>query len=735
MISQEIIKRRIQQMGGPVEGIHFPEDGVPMARYLPWWMLWTNHLNRAQFLDESPAISLAWDKCAIPLISGENHEVVCYAAGLPLASPEEALESLTRMVLRDYDSSISTEIAFGMIPPIRYLAATCEDRSAMESRFRFILEELAGTAGRSRCGSEITGALALAVAREGMQTCGRALALHIRSQHDAPLAVSIVAVLAKIGAFGTNVGEDDVIRLVHKDCAREVQQALSVVLEDDLDALDLLVAHEDWNMRSAALLLAEAALAKGSDPTTMLELVLARIATEEDSDVLMRAAMLLTAAVERLGESGAMRVVEVAAQEKKQRLRLYLAAIWSSGVVPADPLALEGLREKAVERGAEGVMALNRCLDWYGEGGGSFKAWLQEDVVLLLQHGSVKMPKFIQPWFCSHEDLRESDALNWGISEDDHRIKSAFMACYMAYRPELWPTLVQLFETARLQRSDNGFKRIGCLLAAAPVELEDYSAELRCCLGATIGGPVPESAATVGRLLAIAVAGPGDMDTRAMNFLSRTSAAMRELAANCLSVMNKYRDPASDEAKTLAIFGGRLVKHTSETRLPMHLQPLFGEMAPRWTLPENILTTADVALRTQSSNHVDYLDYEHPETYSETISQLNVADVQRVAVQLLASPEWRLRQCGAMIAGVAHPSILEGTTGQMLRMRLILVATSDPDGDAKGMAAKSCEALGIAVPKPPPGQEDAGKEEEDEIDSEEKASEELARIIRELEGN
>jgi hypothetical protein len=692
----------------------FPPGGISLVQLAPWWRLWPRDPRRnilEQFgASVFPAVVGGW----APLPPKASLGQTVFAALLPLHQPATALAQWTDWV----KDSIFAAAYPGPAPLLGILEHLLEPRPQAEQVevWSQIVECAFKMNGehRGRCDGQAI-ALLEAVGRSGL----RALApwvLSVLQCNDLVLVLAALACLARLGIPDTDVPAEVLLNRIRPELMEPARLALAFVETGDVDILVGLLRSDHWVERVQGLRVVEAVLSRGGPAQapkagwreSLVEALLAQVQLEKDCDVLRCLPVSLGLALRDGGEGQWSKVLEMACQQGREgHFESLVNALLIAELPAAAGARVEALRGQASRLAAGAVRAVDRLLMSFGEPSGSVCDWVVPEVVVFLQMGALRLPEAIRKWFTAPGDCPEAVVAARLIERPDSGLGLALCAAHLAARPDFVTVLERIWFGAGLEHRAPTLHDVGGLLAGAARDCAVPAAELRCCLGAEIGGPLQESPEMVGQLLGLMATQNDELSKSAEQLLSCTSPESRRLVGACRRWLKEDLQSFGDESQRWGWFS-RPTKPPGQARLlPQELQPLFEFLTPTSRRPDQWLAALTLPDKRSKCWVNGCLDWKDSEAVRTAYEGTDAGALAATILQASVSPLGEARRLAVELAAGIGPRLVATPHGERLIQRVLFLAAQDPDADVRAVGLKAAAALGIAdrvpaLPPPPP---------------------------------
>lgn len=508
-----------------------------------------------------------------------------------------------------------------------------------------------------------------------------------------PIASCVVnkdpCVVIQIPGFLARLGEPGIEALrglrSMEDCthSKELKAALDAYWERDFDSLACFLDGDGgWTMRSATARLLGQLAAAGHSPESVLEMLLTRARTEEDSDTQSLLCCGIGSAVRSLGAEGRRAVVETIRETFDGGQGGFLFdALLVAGGEGLDPLELERLRpikRQGHRLESDRNRAVNRLLAWQEGYPNAFADWSTHTVCRLLQWTDMPVPPAIQGWFTTRPTVEAEQVLSTLVLDEDSEPPAYCAAQVLRREPE---NLLPILELSSIQSLNSGsstrWSVVNGLLAGCPMVVGLHPADFRAAMGQHAGEPLAPDWASAGRLLTIASTSLKQAQS-ALLMLAGMGPGFRELARHALvSLPNPEGDPSGIHAipdgnrlargkLDPAVLGGIPFRLPSPSNLPHGFQLLFGVTPKEWTEGEGCLR----GLETMSLQQLDWSSnlarwHEIP-VVNRILADATPRQIQRAILAAVGCGDSDLNRIGLRLAVLAPEAALEGPLGGLV---------------------------------------------------------------------
>ena len=734
-----MLARRFVEMGVAATPPEFPPDGVPLLNLVPYWRLWPREPNRNFLVHPGASIFPVIAGGFAPLqVEGEAMRQTIqttFAAMLPIFRADQAVAQWVQFTL-----AASRERAFGGVSaPAAVLECLLADRPEAErlAAWQQVVEAVLDVRGEARLlDSQHLPALLECLGRSGLRALAPLVCRALRNK-ESENVLAAIACLARLGVPDANLPSDALLTRLSASCVETGRSALAFVETGDLDRFDQLLASEQWLERVSALRLVDALLQRKENLgeawlRRLIELLRIRLQMERDRDVVRCLATTLGLALRQCAELPLEVVLEAAGQSKDEgKFECWMNALLiavrtvdagrpeeapsrSSGQ-PASPKAhpalaarIEGLRRQAMELGADAVRALNRVMMSLGEPCGSVFDWLTSEIVALRQAGVLHLPEAVADWFDAPERCPVEQVARLLRKPCDHDLAGMFCAVYLLRRPEFIRVLEKLWSDAVFNQETDLLRLTGALLAGAPQDCAVSPAELRCCLGHEVGGPLPETPENVGRLLGLAVTLKGEVRKSAAHLLRQMPRDFRIVAGGALRWLPRHRRPFDKGAGHPTWFGVPAVPFDHAGQFPLTLQLLFSTGLTKGCPPTMVLETLAVGGEHEARWAAQSLDWNDAEAVRASFEEAEPAGLSAAFLRISSSPHATARRLAVELASGVGLRILQPLDRERIIQRLMALG-QDGDAEVRAAVIRAAQTLGVAeqvpvAPIPPPKQ-------------------------------
>jgi hypothetical protein len=723
---QSALAGRLVEMGlTPITPV-FPPDGVPLVQLVPWWRLWPRDPQHNFLTHPGAAMFPVIAEGIASLQQGNSAPQAVFAALLPIHQPDSAI---TQWI--NYTIAAAGDRAFGgPAAGATVLESLLEGRPDEEraGAWRQVLEGTFDFKGRFRYGdSGQAGGLLECVGRSGLQGLARFICPILQNE-DQEIVLAAIACLARLGVPNAEFPSEFLLTRLCAETVDVGRTALAFVESGDIDRLDGLLATEGWLERVQALRLAEALL--NCDPMVerlgegwlhrLIELLLTRLQSDQDRDVVRCLATTLGLVLKRCSEPPLERLIHTASQlTDEARSESLLNAMLIAGLPNSAAMRVEALRGHSLALGRNATRALNRVMMAFGEPCGCVFDWMESNILALRQTGVIRLPDGVKDWFDAPERCPEAQVASWLRDPGDSDMASMFCAAYLNKRPAFLKVLEHLWIEAAYSNDGDLMKRTGGLLAGAAEDCRVAPAELRCCLGHEVGGPLPESPENVGRLLGLLLTQDGDVRESAEELLLQMPSEHRIVVAGALRWLPRNRNPFEyendrprpfhdiDAARASGArpsrFGAGPSALDHSIMFPIELQPLFSTCSTEGFPPRVTLETMAFGGGRKGGRAAKSLEWDNPEAVRAAFLEIDSTELASVFLRISSSPHSDLRRNAIRLAVGVGARLLQTSFRERIVQRLVALA-QDSDKEIKAAVALAAQSLGIAdrVPVAPP---------------------------------
>ena len=262
--------------------------------------------------------------------------------------------------------------------------------------------------------------------------------------------------------------------------------------------------------------------------------------------------------------------------------------------------------------------------------------------------------------------------------------------------------LEQLWVEAAQNKETDLLKLTGGLLAGAADDCGVSPAELRCCLGHEVGGPLPESPENAGCLIGLVLNQEGDVRESAEALLLQMPHEYRILAGAAVRWLPRNRNPFGEEGAHLRRLGAPALALDHAGLLPFQLQPLFSAGTTKGCPPGVVLETMAFGGGRKGGWAGKCLPWSKPEVVRAAFIETDSAELAAAFLRISSSPHCGLRRLAPRLAAGVGARLLQTSFRERIIQRLADLA-QDSDKETRAAVASAVQSLGIAdqVPMPP----------------------------------
>ena len=633
---------------------------------MPWWRLWPRDPQHNFLIHPGAATFPAIAKGIASLQQGNSAPQAIFAALLPIHLPEDAIKQWI-----NYTIAASVDRSFGgPAAGATVLESLLEGRPDEEraGAWRQVLEGTFDFKGRFRYGdSGQAGGLLECVGRSGLQGLARFICPILQNE-DQEIVLAAIACLARLGVPNAEFPSEFLLTRLCAETMDVGRTALAFVESGDIDRLDGLLATEGWLERVQALRLAEAVL--NCDPMVenlgegwlhrLIELLLTRLQSDQDRDVVRCLATTIGLALGCCSEPPLEKQIQVAGKlSDEPRFESLLNALLIASLPNSAAMRVEALRGHSLALGRDATRALNRVMMAFGEPYGCVFDWMESNILALRQTGVIRLPDGVKDWFDAPERCPEAQVASWLLDPGDSDMASMFCAAYLNKRPAFLKVLEHLWIEAAYSNDADLMKLTGGLLAGAADDCRISPAELRCCLGHEVGGPLPESPENVGLLLGLLLTQDGDVRESAEELLLQMSHEYRIVVAGAMRWNSCNRNPFEyddDRPRSLSEIDAARARGAHPSRfgagasgldhasmLPLALQPLFSTCSTQGFPPKVTLETMAFSGGRKGGWAGKSLEWDNPEAVRAAFLQIDSTELAVIFLRISSSPHSDLR--------------------------------------------------------------------------------------------
>ena len=699
---ESALTRRFVGMGLTPTPPLFPPGGIALAELVPYWRLWPRDPQHNFLVHCGVAMFPVIVEGVAALRMGNSAPQAVLAASVPIHRKESAVVKWTQ-----YTIVAGSENAFrgpaGPMTVLECLLADCPEGERLET-WRQVLEGVVNFNGDFRFGDSAHAvALLECIGRSGLCPLVT-LICPILQNGDREIVLAAIACLARLGLPDAELPGESLLMRLRAETVDQGRAALAFVESGDLDRLDGLLGTDGWLERVQGLRVAEALLRCGPMVERLGEewlhrlfgLLLARLQAEQDRDVVRCLATTLGLALGLCRNPPLEQSIQAAGQLTEEgRFESLLNALLIAGLPPSAAVRVEGLRGRAVELGRDALRALNRVMMAAGEPCGCVFDWLTSEIVGLLQTGVLRLPEAVQDWFDFPERCPEAQVAAWLRDPEDADLASMFCAAYLIRRPGFLKVLEQLWFEAAYNKEPDLLQLTGGLLAGAGEDCGVCPAELRCCLGHEVGGPLPESPENAGRLIGLVLTQEGRVRESAEKLLLRMSQEYRTMAGAAVRWLPHNRNPFGREGERLRQFGSPAVALDHAGLLPFPLQPLFSTGATKGCPPQVLLETMAFGGGRKGGWAGKCLAWDNPGMVQAAFHDTDSGELAATFLRISSSLHCDLRQNALRLAAGVGPRLLQTPFRERIIQRLVDLA-QDSDKGIRAAVVSAAQSLGIA---------------------------------------
>jgi hypothetical protein len=278
-----------------------------------------------------------------------------------------------------------------------------------------------------------------------------------------------------------------------------------------------------------------------------------------------------------------------------------------------------------------------------------------------------------------------------------------FCAAYLNRRPAFLKVLEQLWIEAAYNGEADLLELTGGLLAGAADDSRVSPAELRCCLGHEIGGPLPPTPENAGRLLGLLLKQEGDVRESAEALLLQMPHEYRDVVAGAIRWSSRNRNPFAEESAHPSRFGGAPPGLDHAGLLPLPLQPMFSTGLTKGFPPRLLLETIASGGGRKGGWAVKSLEWDNPEVVRTAFLETDPTELATTFLRVSSSPHSDLRRISLRLATGVGLRLLQTLIRERIIQRLLALA-QDSENETRAAVASAAQSLGVAdfVPVAPP---------------------------------
>jgi hypothetical protein len=708
--SASCLARRFVAMGLSQVPPVFPAAGVSLYSIAPWWRVWARDPRHNLLQNQCASVYPVVARGLLALKPDAPVPQSVFAGLLPLHRPESVLDDWTEWTL----GASQAKNYPGPAPLLGVLEHLLrpEPESRQIATWARLWECCFDLRGGFRAGSDDQAvALLEAIGRSGL----RALAswvVSVLQNRDSELVLAGLACLVRLGVPDTDMPGEVLLNRLHPDMVESGRAALAFAETGDADLLAELIRADGWCERVQCLRLVEAVLVRGpgaSPPPAgclddLLDLLLVHLGEEGDRDVVRCLAVTLGLAARACGGDSWNRIVDaISANQDPHRVESLLNALLLGQLPSSAFTRLENLRPQVAGLNARSVRALNRVLMSIGDSSGTPRDWLESAVAVFLQMGVLELPEAVRGWFDSPGHGPET-TVAWLLERMESGLAATLCGAALSAAPGFVATLERIWLAAAGGGNSQTLQVVGGLLAGAADDCEVTAAELRCCLGNDLGGPLPESPEVTGQLLGLVVTEDKAVRRSAEELLWAASPNARTIAGYCLRRVERNSGLFEENRQRLGRFGIPAIAGGPGVALPALLAAWVGDSAPPCSDPGRLLE----ALRLPGIKGAEWvrrcIDWESPDAVRSVFGGIEPAVLAEVFLQASSAPQAAPRRLAGWLAAGLGLALAETPSRDRLLQRVVYLAAHDPDAEVRQAGTRAAEALGITerVPATPP---------------------------------
>lgn len=722
------LAQRLVNMGLSRTAPEFPSEGIPMVQLAPWWRLWLREPRRNTMENNCAAVVAAIAADAVAFNQRTSLGQAALAALLPLFHPSTAVASLSDLIIHSSANKSAPEPTT-LFSILEHLLRSHPPAVQCEIWKHILNHSLKKDGGFCAENDLYNLTLLETVGRSGSEGLAPLVSLTLGNA-SYEMVLAGITCLARLGAPNAALPAELLLNRIRPEMMEGTRMALAFVESGELDLLAGLWKTDSWPERLQVLRLVETTvmrkLQEGPLPAewqdSLIDVLLSQFHRENDCDVIRCLAVTLGLAL-RGCESRLAEITELAALTNDSgHFECLMNALLLAEIPAGVGSQVEALRKQAVKLDPAALRALNRVLMSMGEPSGTERDWLDPQVVVLLQIGSLKLPDSISNWFENLGKCDESAMTALLLDKMDSGLTIMLCAAYLAEHPEYQKILEQIWVKAVYEKSSVKLQNVGGLLAGAVDDCAVSPAELRCCLGHEIGGPLEESPEMVGQLLALASTQDKDIGRSAEKLLQYTTASTRMITGYGLRWLERNQNPFDEGSQRWKRLGIPLLTIKPVPMLRPSLRPLFSSIPPAQPDGQRLLETLVLADKDSKKWARQCLDWQRPEVVEAALAPVDSSTLTTCFLQATASRHRDARTLGCWLAAGVGQRLLETPAKERILQRAIYLAAYDPSPGVRNAGMKAVRQFGIAhlipanTPPPAPEPDEAKNRNQDWAD-------------------
>ena len=471
-----------------------------------------------------------------------------------------------------------------------------------------------------------------------------------------------------------------------------------------VDFLDTFVHVDDWQKKVAlGYYLAGQMKTKASLPA--LTYIMQMIQGESDSDALASLSWALGQGVKSSGLDGAAHVLEYARDNMQDQDRICFVLNAAYRYTPTEeelPALLEILdgittddsdRQRAAARVREAYTKDYKAYSWlfrggYGRGIDFFEPELETSV-----------PETVGNMLLPHK--ADADGILNTISYlSNFNHKPTLLAGVLSSFLYGHADALGLFSKMLEEKNDKDFQK-GMSTALLLTELEHSTSPLylRCCLGADVGGPIPEEPGLLGEMLAYY--DQWRMKEAVVGLIRLGSEQLRTEAASYLNSLLQFNDNSDNRNNLFKIGVIADNKKNTASSTPVMWMLSAGFKFDQAQLEAQVGQANDAELATLSQQvcacmqQMDEREVLLSMSRSEGLwDRLDLESVQGLVKSMIFKSSWVPKESGCILAASVGARVLDGDLGMTIGQQLLKLVNDD-DNDVEREAKRACAILNL----------------------------------------
>lgn len=470
-----------------------------------------------------------------------------------------------------------------------------------------------------------------------------------------------------------------------------------------VDLLDTFVHVDDWQKKVAlGYYLAGQMKTKASVPAVTY--ILQMIQNERDSDALASLSWALGQAVKGTGVDGAAQVLEFCRDNLMDNDIVCFALNGAYRYTPTvdelpEVLAIldecvsdDSDRQRAVARVREAWTQSYTAGSWFfTDGYGRGIHFYDRDAF-----APAELKNIVLPHHGSNDSILNTIAYFSKFSGPAEML-SCMASSFLHGHPEAIGLLTKMLE----EKTDNNFQKgLATALLLAEVEHSTSPLYLRCCLGADVGGPIPEEPGLLGEM--IAYYDEYRLKEAVVGLMRLGSEQLRAEAASYLNTRLMFHD--NDDYRQNLFKIGVIAdnkKSFAANTTPVMWMLSAGFKFDQGTLEAQVEQAGDEDLAKLSQqvcacmSQMDERAVLMAMARSEGMwGRLDLVPVQELVKSMIFKSSWVPKESGCILAATVGERVLEGDLGLEIGQKLLKLVNDD-DSDVEREAKRACAILNL----------------------------------------